>query len=170
MLNAIRIFISHRRQDKEIGWNKTTHDFIPGDIVFYKRLGDILLENGLITEITLQHAIELQKENGKMLGEILIDMLQMHTSDLAKAIAHQKNLPYQHISEEDVDFESIHKIDRLLLLEHDLLPLKVMENDKYIVVSSNLVIDVILDKVQFAIGHPVKLHISASQMIERILH
>jgi len=170
MVNAIKIVVSHKLKGKEIGWNKTTHDFITDGVTIYKRLGDMLLEEGVISEASLEHALEIQKKNGKMLGEVLIEMFQIEKSDLAQAIARQKNLPYLHITPEDVDEESLHKLDRLLLLEHNLLPLKYIENDIQNFVSSDVVTDIVLDQVAFILDRKIELSIAEEGIIEPILH
>jgi hemerythrin-like metal-binding protein len=57
-----------------------------------KKLGAILVESGLISQVTLDHALELQKESGKMLGALLVDMGVISTEQIIEAQAVQKGI------------------------------------------------------------------------------
>jgi hypothetical protein len=52
-----------------------------------RRIGDILLELGLITPVELEHALERQRLSGGRIGEILIEQGAMTRLDLASALA-----------------------------------------------------------------------------------
>jgi hypothetical protein len=54
-----------------------------------RRLGDIFVERGLITQDQLQEALAEQRENGGKLGEILVEMGHMSRIELAGAISEQ---------------------------------------------------------------------------------
>ena len=58
------------------------------------RLGDFLLERGLVSDSQLKMALEKQAEVLKPLGEILIEMNILEESRLAHALADQLNIPY----------------------------------------------------------------------------
>ena len=59
------------------------------------RLGDILLQEGLVTASQLQEAIKFHKTSGKRLGEALISLHYMTETQLAEILARQMNLPYR---------------------------------------------------------------------------
>jgi len=52
----------------------------------YKRLGEILLEKGIITKQQLASALEIQKESRKALGEILVDMGLVTWEQITEAV------------------------------------------------------------------------------------
>jgi PleD family two-component response regulator len=54
-----------------------------------KHLGDLLVEAGIITSLTLERALERQKSKGGMLGEILEQMGVITDEELVKALARQ---------------------------------------------------------------------------------
>lgn len=54
-----------------------------------KHLGDLLVEAGIITSLTLQRALERQKENGGMLGEVLEQMGVITDEELVQTVARQ---------------------------------------------------------------------------------
>ncbi len=58
------------------------------------RLGEILIDQGLITEAQLQEAIVLQKQENARLGEILLKMGMIKEETLAAALGAQLLIPY----------------------------------------------------------------------------
>ena len=54
-----------------------------------RRLGDVLVEKGLITQSDLDGALMLQRGTGKRLGEVLVDIGAIDWLELAQALAAQ---------------------------------------------------------------------------------
>ena len=62
------------------------------------RLGQLLIERGLIAGEDLDRALELQKERGDKLGRILVDMGYLAQRDLLNALSAQLGLPIATLS------------------------------------------------------------------------
>src|SRR6185437_505650 len=62
------------------------------------RLGELLIERGLIAAEDLDRALELQKERGDKLGRILVDMGYLAQRDLLSALSAQLGLPIATLS------------------------------------------------------------------------
>jgi general secretion pathway protein E len=62
------------------------------------RLGQLLIERGLIAAEDLDRALELQKERGDKLGRILVDMGYLAQRDLLNALSAQLGLPIATLS------------------------------------------------------------------------
>jgi type IV pilus assembly protein PilB len=59
------------------------------------RIGEILINQGLLTDSQLQEAINLQKrQKGKRLGELLIEVGTIKEEDFAAALASQLSMPF----------------------------------------------------------------------------
>ncbi len=73
---AIRIYARALRTGKPIAWDKTSHSYpdvaevAPGR----RRLGEVLLNRGLVTAPQLENALALQRTDAKRLGETLVDL------------------------------------------------------------------------------------------------
>ena len=67
-----------------------------------KRLGEYLVETGLIDAETLQKALEIQKTKNKRLGEILIDMGAADDEAIAEALAKQLKIPLVRVQDKDI--------------------------------------------------------------------
>ena len=59
-----------------------------------KRLGGILMAEGLVTPEQVTEALEIQKDTGKILGQVLIELGYITEYDLAKSLATQFQFPY----------------------------------------------------------------------------
>lgn len=60
----------------------------------YKRLGDILISEGIITQKQLEEAIAFQKKEGGKLGEVLIDLGYVNEEQIVIALSKQLSIPY----------------------------------------------------------------------------
>ena len=59
-----------------------------------KRLGDILVSKGLLTENRINEAIELQKKTSRRIGQIIIDKGWTSENDVLNALSEQLSIPY----------------------------------------------------------------------------
>ncbi|MDP3704848.1 MAG: GspE/PulE family protein [Legionellaceae bacterium] len=69
----------------------------------HKRIGELLLEAGLINQKQLDQAIELQKKSGERLGQILIKMNVIAEEDVLKLLSKQRNLPFVDLLFQEID-------------------------------------------------------------------
>ncbi|MEO0240495.1 MAG: ATPase, T2SS/T4P/T4SS family [candidate division WOR-3 bacterium] len=58
-----------------------------------KRLGEMLIEEGLLKEEDLEKALEYQKKNGKRLGSVLLELGLVKEKDILKVLSKQFNVP-----------------------------------------------------------------------------
>jgi hypothetical protein len=67
-----------------------THE--PTETTAWRPLGRVLVENGFLTRTELDNALEIQRERGGRLGEILVARGSMTGQGLARALAEQHGL------------------------------------------------------------------------------
>ncbi|MBL7480960.1 Flp pilus assembly complex ATPase component TadA [Legionella sp. 27fs60] len=72
------------------------------------RLGEILLNAGLINQETLDQAMELQKKTGDKFGRILINMGVVSEHDVLELFAKQLNIPYIDLDKYELSPEYTH--------------------------------------------------------------
>lgn len=98
LIRAYQIYFStpkNKKAAKQPAWDKTEHHF-PGRhllVPYRKRLGDLLLEKGLINDKQLRSAIFEQHKTGERLGEILCRLNFISSRELQRVLALQYNLP-----------------------------------------------------------------------------
>ncbi len=89
-----------------------------------KRLGDLLLGAGVITQEQLDEALRRQKEagNGQKLGMTLIDMGVMNDEIIAEALCHQMGLERVHLGGITIEDEVLGLVDEKVLRKYMLIP------------------------------------------------
>ena len=87
------------------------------------KLGDILLDKGLLSEMQLEQAIKLQQETGKKLGQVLIDSEFAPEHEVYEALARQLQMPYARLKMGLYDAEVVKQLDKSVLLRLGVLPL-----------------------------------------------
>ena len=89
-----------------------------------KRLGDLLLGAGVITQEQLEEALKKQKEagNGQKLGMTLVDMGIMNDEIIAEALCHQMGLERVHLAGITIEDEVLALVDEKVLRKYMLLP------------------------------------------------
>ena len=94
-----------------------------------KRIGEILIEYGSITQEQLKRALELQKKSpGKLLGKILIEIGFVTEEDIVIALAAQFNVPYLPIGNFVLNETADKLIPKDLIQKHLCIPLERIGN------------------------------------------
>ena len=88
-----------------------------------KQLGQILIEQGLISEHQLQEALEQQERVPKSLGRILIDLNLIREIDLVRALAQQIGLEFVDLADFPVDPSSTALIPETVARRYRALPI-----------------------------------------------
>jgi len=88
-----------------------------------KRIGEILVERGYITEAQLHDALVDQKQGDKFLGTVLVEKGVITGRLLGEALAQQFNLPIVDLKAQHIDYEFARKFTTSLVLDHKCFPL-----------------------------------------------
>lgn len=72
-----------------------------------KRLGEILLEKGSISKGQLDKALQLQKKQGGLIGQVLVRLGYVTEEEIVTALADQFGCPYLPLSSCEIDPELI---------------------------------------------------------------
>ena len=87
-------------------------------------LGELLVENGMLTRVQVKEAIEDQNQSPrKKLGEILIDKGFISERDLLKAVCEQKDLPLVEPNLAMLDEDLLSQFSLNYLVNKNLIPL-----------------------------------------------
>ena len=88
------------------------------------RLGDILIQEGLLTEDQCKQALKEQKSSGHRLGYVLVSMGLIDENAITKVLARQYRMPAVDLSRFEVDERIVKLIPADLAIKHNVLPLK----------------------------------------------
>lgn len=87
-----------------------------------KRIGDMLLEEGIITKEQLEDALERNKIAKKKIGEMLVDLGYTTEEAIAKGLSTQMNIPVISLQGMKIDKEILNLADGNLLRKHVMIP------------------------------------------------
>ena len=71
------------------------------------RLGDLLVQENLISQDQLKSALEQQKRSGRKLGRVLADNAFVTEEQISEALAKQLNIPYINLKYYNINLEQI---------------------------------------------------------------
>ncbi len=120
-----------------------------------KKLGELLIETGLIDDSQLQSALAYQRSWGGKLGSILIEMEFIREEDVARAIAKQYRTPWANLFEPDISETVLNMIKEDMAKKYNVVPVRKEGGELIVAMSDPLDIDVI-DTLRFATGLRIK--------------
>jgi len=110
-----------------------------------KTIGSILLDVELVTQKEIEQALELQKQTGKRLGEVLVQLSVVSDDDIRWALAEQLNLPYVNIRKDQVDVEVATLLPEKLARRYHVIPILKIDDELTVVVDDPLNTTIIRD-------------------------
>ncbi|MDH3928049.1 MAG: ATPase, T2SS/T4P/T4SS family [Deltaproteobacteria bacterium] len=134
-----------------------------------KRLGEILRDEGLISEEQLQAALERQKtEKGLRIGEVLVAMGAVTAEDVAQAIWQQRQIPYVDLDNYALDPKVIELVPERIARAYLALPIFKIGNALTVAMADpfNLIA---VDDLRSRTGCEIETVISTEDKIEKCL-
>jgi type IV pilus assembly protein PilB len=87
-----------------------------------RKLGDMLVKDGVISREDLETAIKEQERGGRSLGRILVDMGLATEWDMAAALGKQLNVPFITLSHYDIDAQVLGTIPVEIVKKYKIVP------------------------------------------------
>jgi hypothetical protein len=114
------------------------------EIVSKKQLlGQILLKRNLITKEQLKNALELQKKEGGVLGEVLVKLGYLTEKDVVIALIVQCGFPYIAVNKYDIDPKVLSLISEAQARKYHVVPLDKVGDVLSVVMANPLDISII---------------------------
>ncbi len=134
-----------------------------------KRLGEMLVAGGLITEEQLKKALDEQKKRGGKVGEVLVDLGFVSEHDMATFLGRQLNLPYIEIEKQLVDTDIVGMIPGTMARRVIALPL--YKDKEALVVAMADPLNIFgLDDIKKATGKEIRLVIATRSDILKAIN
>ncbi len=87
-----------------------------------KKLGEILVQAGVIDEPQLRAGLSEQRRWGGPLGRILVDMRLITEDSMVQALSHQLNLPAVNLDQRQIDHGALALIPGEIAEQHGVIP------------------------------------------------
>ncbi|MBI2094255.1 MAG: hypothetical protein HYT88_06005 [Candidatus Omnitrophica bacterium] len=92
--------------------------------IITKRLGELLLERGVINRKQLDQALAHQKEHGgMMIGQILVQLGFVNEEEIALALTAQYGFPYLPLDNYEIDSTLVSVIPEVMCRQYCLIPI-----------------------------------------------
>jgi type IV pilus assembly protein PilB len=138
------------------------------NFVSRRKLGEILIESGLLANEKLQEALEVQKRTGKRLGETLMEMKLISEEEIGFALAMQLKIPFHDLKDYPIEGDVIDCVPEEVCQKFVCIPLSMKDNILDVAMADPLDLNVMKD-LQFITGYTIHPVISTrTQIIDKL--
>jgi type IV pilus assembly protein PilB len=120
-----------------------------------KKIGECLIQAGLITEEDLQAALAEHRRTGDRIGAVLVRMNLATEKQIAKALAHQLGFPYVSLTDTPPDATALVLISKDVALKRVCVAVKLEKNLLTVAMADPLLFSLVQD-LEFQTGHRIK--------------
>src|SRR5215207_3062679 len=131
-----------------------------------KQLGQILLEQGLISEEHLQRALDEHRNTPKSLGRVLIDLGYIRERDLVRALAEQVGLEFVDLTEYRIDAAATGLLPEALCRRYRALPIG-EQDGKLLVAMSDPANVYAIDDIRTITGRDVRAVVATANDVDQ---
>ncbi len=134
------------------------------------KIGELLLQKGLITQGQLQEALALQhgKEKGKPLGQILVELCSIGKEQLCIFLAVQGGYPYIDINQCIIKPEVLSLVPAALVKKYQVFPIDKIQDVLTLAMVNPLDI-VTIDQIQKLTNSTVKVFLTTPVELEEMI-
>ncbi|WP_283408554.1 type II secretion system ATPase GspE [Anoxynatronum buryatiense] len=129
-----------------------------------RRLGDLLVETGIITPDQLKDALTIQKESNKKIGEVLVEEGYISEKQIIEVLEFQLGIPHMDLEKTYIDPEMPRLISEKMARRHNLIPITQTDNRLMVAMADPLNIFAV-DDVKIATGMQVDPVIASKEDI-----
>ena len=140
-----------------------------------QRIGQLLLQHTSLTEEQLQEALDIQKEEHRLLGDILLTKNYIHPHDIVKVLCHQVEIPYlNELKIDEIDPAIVRDISINYAKQHEVLPILESEYSVTLAISDPFDFNAINDltgifkkKIDIVVVSPLKIQDAINRVYEK---
>jgi type IV pilus assembly protein PilB len=133
-----------------------------------RRLGELLVETGLLSRGKLMEVLKAKKGTHERLGQVLVGMNLITEEEVAFALAMQLKIPYLDLKDQVIKGEVIEAVPEEVCKKFICMPIERENNVLHVSMADPLDLN-IMKELQFITGYNVQPAIStATQILERI--
>ena len=102
------------------------------------RLGDLLVDYGLIHKEQLNEALKVQKQSGQKIGETLIQLGYVTKQNINEVLEFQLGIPFIQLEDYEIDENAPKTITENLAKKHVVIPVKQTDKEVYLAMADPL--------------------------------
>ena len=133
-----------------------------------KKIGECLIQAGLISETDLQIALAEHKRTGDRLGVVLVRMNLATEKQIAKALAHQLGFTYVNLGENTPDAHAVVLIPKDVSIKRVCIAIKLEKNLLTVAMADPLLFSLVQD-LEFQTGYRIRQVVAtAAEILDAI--
>ena len=129
-----------------------------------KKIGECLIQTGLISETDLQIALAEQKRTGDRLGVVLVRMNLATEKQIAKALAHQLGFAYVNLAENPPDATAVVLIPKDVSIKRVCIAVGLEKNLLTVAMADPLLFSLVQD-LEFQTGYRIRQVVATADEI-----
>lgn len=133
-----------------------------------KQLGELLIDRGVINKKQLEHALEMQKEKGGLIGQVLVDLGYATEEAIAQALTAQYGFPYLPLENYEIDPDVVKIVPKNVSIQYCLVPIDKIGNNLTIAMSNPLNVFAIED-VELISGLCVQIFVTTGSGVKKAI-
>lgn len=133
------------------------------------KLGDLLVNSGMITGDQLEGSLRNQSRSKKRLGAILVDKGFLTERQLAEVLSRQLRVPLVSLARYRPMGEALRLIPKNVAKRLELLPLALLDNNRLMIAMADPLNVLAIDEVKILTGMEIEIGITTPSEIEREL-
>ena len=131
-------------------------------------LGTLIFRAGLLPAETIENALEEGVKTGRRLGEILIERGLLQEEDLTRLLAGQKGLPFVSLRAEQIDLEAVRTLSEDQARLFSALPIR-FEEGLPLVAVADPTNDVLNRNIREALGQDVRFVVAGRTELNEVI-
>jgi len=120
-----------------------------------KRLGQLLVEAGLLSEEQLTHALREQKARQGRLGELVAALGLLSEEQIAQTLSNQLGIPFVDLAQTAIEPQAVELIPERVARKHLIVPISLDQRELQVAMADPLSFEAV-DDVRFASGFTIK--------------
>jgi type IV pilus assembly protein PilB len=133
-----------------------------------KKIGELLIQEGLVTTEQLNRALDDQRHSGERIGAALVKQGVIDENTLCEFIARQYNCPQISLSRITLGKDIISLIPLDIMHKYQAVPFGLMGNTLHVAMSDpgNLFI---IDDIRFLTRKNIQIHVAADSVLKQVI-
>lgn len=140
-------------------------DVVPGKQQKRQKMGEILVQAGLLDHTALEKALQLQKASKKRLGEIILEMGLATDVQLAELLAKQLRLPFVRLSKVPILGETLGRVPAETAEKYRLIPIQ-EEGRTLVVAMADPLTRYAVEDLAFITGMSIRVVVAPQEDIQ----
>jgi type IV pilus assembly protein PilB len=137
--------------------------------VITKKLGKLLIENGIISEEQLSEALRRQKERGGYIGQNLVDMGYTTEEEIVSCLTVQYGFPYLPLRNYEINPDIIKLIPKEIAATYYTVPIDRI-GDVLTVTMANPLEEDAVETIEKITGYKVEIFVSTGSEVQKALN